>query len=403
MAGPNGTFSNIQWYLAHARNTVHCVARTPHAVTAEEFAGIVRKVAAAAPQLLWQERLDPDRHVPAAPDDPGTLAEHREVPDLDGALPALLGDLETDFPGRDGPAFRARCLTAPGPDAQGFRSALAFESTHAIMEGGDIADILRGRGTERAGRTEVPGHLPARTRAFVAAAAPVLAPLHLLASVLERKKSADFGFAVMRLDRAGLRAAAARHGVSQQALLFALTLWALGDRVQHGRRVLMAFTTLPARRVRIASDDYLNVHIHEERLRHRGEGFDDYLATVADAIAASKAMPLATNALFSRILDVHRWLRPRLPGLYRHGFFGYVPQDIILSLMPPLGAARGFPALEGAEISAGSMTGTGPSAVFATGPAAVTLTLWAEPAMRARMPALAALAGAEGIAAEQLV
>lgn len=396
---PFRPFSNVQWYLAHSGNRVHLICACPDVIAPADFHAMVARALRLAPQLGWHESLERDGHFLTGATPPDTVAEYNDLHQPGLALGALEAALALPLANTGRPAFRARCLAAAAPDARGTRAVVVFEATHGVTEGGDIAALLRGRGAEHEARPIVDVHLRPLQRLAIALMLPLLWLGFLIAARVPRKASGGFRFARVALDRANVAAAARRLGVSQRALLFGLVLHATRHDPARRRRLNLAYSTLPKARAHLHDDGFLNVRMDEFRLRTEATAAATIRATAA-AIAARGPTPIFVQAWQSAVLGWHRRAWRLAPWLYRGGFFGYSPYDLVLSLVPPLRPGPAWGALQRATCFAGSNSGTTPNCIFAVGPERVTLTLWADPAMLSRVGGLVGQAEALGIGAE---
>ena len=383
-------FSNIQWYLAHANNTVHFIAASSHEISRSEFGCLLGKVLAAAPQLCQYESVAAQGHEPAEV----SIEEISSVIESDQPVPVLdevLAQLGPSFADTDKPTIRASLFTSPTPNQENYRSIVVIESTHAVMEGGDIADLLRGRTSDHGTRPVVNRQPSAGAMGIIRVIALPLALMHLFIAKLEKKDRQAFRHASIRLARADIKAAARRLGVSQQALLFALVLFATRPDPERTGRLRVGYSTLPAERSRIADDEYLNLRMQEVSFV-ADTNFTAFVKSVHTKIESTKDTPYFTMALYNHLIGVHRRLHAVAPIFYRGNFFGYSPTDWVLSMLPPLMPVRKFDMLKRSTIFAGSNTGTARNCIFCMGPDWVTLNFWADGQTLTRLTQLESLA-----------
>ncbi len=387
-------FTGLQYYLAHARNTVHVVVDLPRAVTEESFLQLVGDVVEAAPQLMWRESLQDNGHDCDATGDWHTQCAFQEYDNAQIAARDLSHRLGHPLHDTGKPAFRALCQIIPSPN--GPQSRIVFQTTHALMEGGDVADLLRGRDAIRSERSTISARIPVLARLGVWLVIPLLWVINLSMAAFEKTDRADFAMARILLDRTDLKRVAKGIGISQRDLLFALTTH---HRKPGKKGIFAAYSNRPAARVHLCDDEYLTVRMDEVRIP-KSDAFETYAKDLATTLKARGPSPLFTQMWYRRITQVHRWLHPRAPWLYPRQLFGFAPYDVILSLLPPVRVGRNFPLLAGSRIFAGSNTGTAESCIFAMGPKELTISLWSGAERESHVAAIRARAAELGIDAD---
>lgn len=390
-------FTNMQWYLSHAGNTVHLVAFLDRTVPRAEFAALVNSCFDHFPALGLGEDRAAERFTP--PGDPrraDSVWQHRVVPALGHDPTGVLSPEGDLFDRSDRPAFRARCDTLADDSPGAPRTRLHFVASHSLVEGADLAAALRGRTDRRGRRPQAPNGLSRFAGAGLALAAPVLAVLHAGMAKTERRKPGDFHFACVEMDRADLAAAAERHGLSKRALLFAMALFTLAGPRPRRRALRVAYSKLPARQAHLEDDAWLSVRMQTMSARP-GNDFDAFAQALATALKRQNETEVLSQFLANRVLRVHRRIASILPWVYRGPFFGFSPYDMVLSLVPPIAPGGAFSALGEARLFGGSYTGTVPSVVYLCDARRVTWTCWLERAQADRLDDLARLAEAEGI------
>lgn len=389
-------FSALQYYLAHAQNRVHLMIGVPRAVSTAELLDLVAEVVAAAPQLRWRESLVQGGHSP----DPDTrieaLIDHQGAVTAAAGRAALVDCLSQPLHDTGKPAFRVVCRSAPEPDPDGVQCWILFQTTHALMEGGDIASILRGRGSVHDARRVVDGGLGVFKRLAAAVLPAFFYGLHMLAAATEKRDPAGFAFLTETLDRADLCVVARRLGVSQRALVFGLVTHALLAEAGKKRSVSLTYSTLPTERARLSDDEFLNLRMDDLRLR-LGADVEADIRTTANALDARGPSPIFAQTWQRKLTRWHRSVHQRCPGLYPRRFFGFAPYDMVLSMVPPVDPGRFSPLLTRARVFAGSNTGSVPTCVMVPTRETVSLTLWASPVMQARFDRLRMAAETLGI------
>lgn len=392
-------FSATQYYLAHAKNSVHLVLACPQEVSEPAFRAFVARLIEDAPQLGWRESLIDSAHVTDAPvllDEIIDYARHPLQQTGFAEIDRVLSEPLTDT-GR--PAFRAFCRTAPRADWRGVRSWIALQTTHALMEGGDVTSILRGRGSVHLERPLVDANLSAAIRLGLPLMMPFLWLFHVLASRSVRLRPQQCSFERVALDRKSLTRAARRLGVGQRALLFGLVTHALLYDPERKRPLSLAYSILPRERVRLYDDEFLNVRIDEFRLRAEDD-LEAHIKAMAQALIERGPSPMFSQAWQRRLTGVHKHVHRAWPWLYPKTFFDYTPYDLVLSMLEPVRPERYEPFLGGAHAFAGSNTGASPACIFVPARHEFTLNFWAAPETRERLPRLLEAAGALDIGVE---
>ena len=220
--------------------------------------------------------------------------------------------------------------------------------------------------------------------------------LHLLTARFEKKTRSDFGFARLSFDRADIRRVARDLGISQRDLAFALVSHHRGQIPNPKKKLFTAFTSLPAKRVRLCDDEFLEVRVDDCHIPTSRDP-KVYAHALAATLGKQNRHGLFVQTWHRRLNQVHRWLHPRAPWIYPRALFGYAPYDVVMSMLPPIVAGRAFTMLSGARVFAGSDTGTAESCIFAVSDTEVTVTLWSGPHRAAHVNGIAATATAFGV------
>lgn len=373
-------FSAIQYYLAHARNTVHAMADLPHTVSKDAFMALVADILSSAPQLLWRESLRDHGHYKTTDADWATQCAC-SAPESEAAAAAELhAFLSAPLHDTGKPAFRALCQTLP--DGQGPTTRIVLCTTHALMEGGDVADLLRGRRSDHSDRRVSEANLSLGARLGAVMVAALLWPLHLLTARFETKDRNVFAFTALQFNRDDVRRVAQSLQMGQRDLVFALCSHHRGRVPTNKAKLHAAYSSRPAARVRLCDDEILSVRIDEINVPHSGD-FATFAAGIRDALARRGSEPMFVQTWQRRLNQVHRFLYPRAPWLYPKQLFGFAPYDVILSLLPPVQTTG--ETLNQAVIYAGSDTGTAESCIFAATARSLTVTLWSGPDRRAHL------------------
>ncbi|HUV31967.1 MAG TPA: hypothetical protein VMW31_00220, partial [Devosiaceae bacterium] len=210
LCDPLSGFTNFQWFVFRARNTVFYSAYSAHRYDAETLAALVGHIVSLAPQLTHGFiGARPGEPLPAHLVDAVTsIAQVDGFEDFPEA--ALTPGLDIyDRP--DLPLFRVEAaVRRDGPDGEGRQSAILVRSSHAVMEGSDSALLNRsrysGHGVSEPPAVRVPWYEKAGYRAIAA----FMAPLHLVAAHFLSPGETDFRFMTALCDRNAVRIAASR-------------------------------------------------------------------------------------------------------------------------------------------------------------------------------------------------
>lgn len=372
---PDRPFSGIQFYMANTGMTVHVLLDQVAPMPRSSLNEVIARVLAQAPQLAWRERPSAGGYVTRVetPDPASVLVDLSANAGV--SLPAALdAALRAPLTEGDKPSFQV--LWQPGGD-DGVPPLLCFHTTHGILEGADVAGILRGRSSEREKRDTDDLALPAGKRFWASVLVPFVWVLHLLIARFETRDSADFGYRRLTMDRPSVKAAAERLGISQRALLFALVSETYRRVRKPGKPLSVIYSTLPTKRARLVDDEYMNVRTDEVQLKPRAT-LVEYAGHVDQVLKARGPNPLFLATLQRKLLRLHRWVHARAPWIFPRKFFGFSPQDLILSMIPPVNPARFDRHLAGATLYAGSNTGTASNCIFVPSDRAVGLTFYTD-------------------------
>lgn len=370
-------FTGLQFYLAHARNTVHAVLLVEEEVTDDIFADLVRSVLELAPQLQWEESTVDGCYRPAQTIE--EIVQSCQVEyfttqnDADTAFDKLLHAPLAD---RGLASFQACCQKIRGDDGQ-VRSRLVFHTTHGIMEGGDVANILRGRLTSRSERPIDDSDMQLLGRIMSSAVVPLMWVAHMTMAWAERRVPSDFGYVRFAIDRSALKMACTELGVDQRSLLFAIVSEAYRRQRRPNKPLLTLYSTLPAKRSRLIDDEYLNVRTDEVTFKPK-DNLHDYITHVKEMVASRGKSPMFVATCQRKLLRIHMAVHRRFPRVYPRQFFGFAPQHLVLSMIPPVRTGHLSAALEDAVVLAGSNTGTATSCIFVPSARTIGLCFWTD-------------------------
>ncbi len=338
VSDPLALFTDFQWFLYRARNTVYFTSFSDQSFDKERLMSMVAMMVSLAPQLTHGFK----GATPGAP-----LPEHlleaitsvEEVDSFDAYPDASLSPALELFDDEKMPLFRVRAFVRrDGPDEQGRSSMILVQSAHAMMEGADSAMLTRSHSAARApGASELAASVPWRQRLTVGLAGALSAPLHLLMGQIMAPKTAQMHFSTLVFPRARMRRVADKLGVAQRSLMFALVLYALnkGGTGFSDKKIRTAYTTLDDDRTR-KGDDYFRVRVIDASFAVESD-LETFIKAVDAEINAIEAkdtahMQLVINAIFT----THRFLSRFLPFLYTQRFFRFNNDyHAVLTLVPP--------------------------------------------------------------------
>ncbi len=333
---PLAEFTNFQWFVYQARNTVFYFSYSAERFDEEALSRLVTRIVSLAPQLTHGfVGARPGEALPQAMIDAITWI--REVEDFDAFPEAMLRPGLDIYETTHLPLFRVEAaVRRSGADGAGRRTAILVRSSHAVMEGSDSALLNRsqfsGHGGLNAGATHVPGLEKLSYRAIAA----VMAPFHLVAAHFLSPAKKDFEFATQLFDRQDLRAVAASLGVRQRSVMFALVLYAIfRDAKRPGKKVHIAYTTLTEKR-RDADDDFFRVRALDAS--HRIDAsLADFVRRVDATLDRVEAKNIGRRQfVLNAMFGAHRFIARLLPFAYNQRFFRYSgPYDAVLTLVPP--------------------------------------------------------------------
>jgi len=332
---PHALFTDFQWFLYRARNTVYFAAYANVRFDYPQLLELVHDIVGLAPQLTHGfEGAKPGLPLPRA-----LLEAVTDIQAVDAFedCPDTLIDAGSEiFDRSDLPLFRVRALVRKdGPDRQGRAAMILVRTSHALMEGADSALLSRSLNSGHPPLLGVKTKAPMHRRVTHVLVAALMAPIHLLMAHCLSPPAQDTGFRSLVFDRARIRRLAKQLGVRQRALMFGLVMFAMQGANAPNRKIKTIYTSLDTKRVD-TEDDFF-------RLRSISASFDfdpdlaSFINTVDRRIGEVEAvdtsnMQLTLNAMFK----VHRFLAGVVPFLYGDRFFRYNGgYDFALTLAPP--------------------------------------------------------------------
>lgn len=336
---PQALFTDFQWFLYEARDTVFFTAFSRLSFTPDSLASLVADMVALAPQLthgfVGARPGQPfPRHVLEA------ITSVEEVDEFDGLPDRWIGKSADIFDRDDLPLFRVSVLVRRGgPDAQGRAALLQVRSSHAVLEGSDSALLTRsasashGIMSDKSNKVGLLARIQGKLKAWAMTATYVT-----LANLLAPPEK-PWGFKTLALKRHRLRLLANRLGVRQRSLMFALVTHALNgegpDKHMSKRVIGAAYTMLDGKR-HDADDDFFRVRALEARFRVLDD-FVEYVRVVDSTVDSIEQKDITKfqvmmNAMFKTLRGLNR-LAPFLPGRRFWRFNGGL--HVVLTLVPP--------------------------------------------------------------------
>ena len=350
-------FSNLQWYLHHSRNTVYLAAESNLEFTENDLHNIADLFMHFAPQLQCNVAPGENEHV-AIGTQTESICKFELTDDLYQSLAETLDRHERIYSDPELPNFRAYGFRLRKPEKDKARSIYVCCSSHALMEGSESARIVRARqSVHQAGQAEV--DLGFFQQTSITAAGFLLAPFHLIASAFNRPKENVGYWAVIDIERKGIKKLARQYDVRQRSVLFSLPLFGLymSDRVSNPtgkKKQLISYSTLPDTKTTL-EDTALNLRMQVGSIP-TAKDFETHVRNNSKVLDKEDTTEVYSQAFYNSVLGVHRLLHKIFPFFYGKRFFTYIPYDFVLSLLPPHIAAGPFRRLFDSSIFCGSYT-----------------------------------------------
>ena len=340
-----------------------------------EFQELVGRIIEYGPSVGWKEDRNQQELVRIPDLDIITICQFHQSDTLSISLNEIDEGLAQSFSPDDRAHFRAKCFTAAKPNADGVCTWLVFETSHAISEGSDISKLLRRLSDDNFARKP---KATARVRVGEIAAlcmVPFLGPLHLVAAWAWKPRRSDFTFARISLNKGDVMQASRRLGIGKRALFFGLLTHALLPDHLGSKKSHVAYSTLPPERMKLDSENYLNVKIDE--VKYQGSlDLETHLLGMQKELEQRKPSKTFVHIWQNKLQGLHRWLFKKVPFLYPKHFFDFAPYDLLLSLLPPIRPAKSWANLPDTTVFAGSNTGAYPACIIAIGDNDISLNFW---------------------------
>ena len=325
---PEALFSDLQWFVYRARNTVYFTSFSKQQYDKEALMDMVAKMVTLAPQLTFgYEGARPG--MPLTEKQLETITDVEIVDSFDGYPDAYLSPAQDLFEYENTPLFRVKALVRrDGPDEEGRASVILVRSAHAMLEGADSALLTRSQRTGFSPGTTAGHHTPLGRKLFAGLIIGLGTLIHLIVANLMAPKMVDMGFATLALKRAQLRRIAESFGVRQRSLMFAVVMYAL-NQAKDGfgaEKIASAYTGLDDDRSR-KGDDYFRVRTLRTEFAF-SEDFATFVRNVDKKIDEIESRDSSKEQLAMNLLmKSHRVLSRVLPFLYTERFLPLLGQD----------------------------------------------------------------------------
>jgi hypothetical protein len=336
---PQALFTDFQWFLYEARDTVFFTAFSQQSFDQDKIANLVAEMVALAPQLthgFFGAR--PGQPFPKHLLDAITSVEL--VDEFDGYPDKWIGKSEDIFARGDLPLFRVQAaVNRNGPDENGVVSMMQVRSSHALLEGSDSALLTRSQSASHGVMSDRGNRLGFLKRMTGALGAWSMATIYLVLANLLAPEEKPWGFRTLALSRHRLRRLANRLGVRQRSLYFALVTHALNgdgpERHMSHKAIGAAYTMLDGNR-NDADDDFFRVRALEAKFQVLDD-FVAYVRAVDDTVGKIEQKDITKfqvmiNSLFATLRTLNR-VTKRLPGRRFWRYNGGI--HIVLTLVPP--------------------------------------------------------------------
>ncbi len=336
---PQALFTDFQWFLYEARDTVFFTAFSTLSFSKDELSRLVAEMVALAPQLSHG-------FVGARPGQPfpqhllDAITNVVEVDDFDGYPDRWLSKSPDIFDRDDLPLFRVEAIVRRGgPDAEGRASLIQVRSSHAVLEGSDSALLTRSANASHGIMNDKTNKVGFGARLKGTLRGWGMTFMYVTLANLLAPPEKPWGFKTLALKRHRLRLLANRLGVRQRSLMFALVTHALngeGDQRHMSKKVIgAAYTMLDGKR-HDADDEFFRVRALEAKFQVLDD-FVEYVRKVDSTVDQIEQKDITKfqvmmNSMFKALRALNRAL-PFLPGRRFWRFNGGV--HIVLTLVPP--------------------------------------------------------------------
>jgi hypothetical protein len=336
---PRALFTNFQWFLYEARDTVFFTAFSKLSFDKDSIGNLVASMVSLAPQLthgFWG--ADPGQ--PFAKHILDAITHIEMVDEFDGYPDKWLSKSQDIFAHPDLPLFRVMAAVRKGgPDAEGRSSVIQVRASHSLLEGSDSALLTRSQSASHGVMSNQSNKIPFWNRFVASARGMSLTLTYVLLGNLLATKEKPWGFKTLAIKRHRLRLLANRLGVRQRSLYFALVTHALngeGKEKYFSEKVVgAAYTMLDGNR-NASDDNFFRVRALQAKFNW-SEDFIDYVRAVDDTVDKIEKTDITkfqvmAMTMFKTIRALTRAL-PFLPGKRFWRFNNFI--HVVLTLVPP--------------------------------------------------------------------
>jgi len=336
---PQALFTDFQWFLYEARDTVFFTAFSKLAFDKDIIANLVAEMVSLAPQLShgFYGAL-PGQPFPKHLLDAVTSVEY--VDEFDGYPDKWLSKSQDIFAQKDLPLFRVMAAVRKGgPDAQGRASVIQIRSSHALLEGSDSALLTRSQSAAHGVMSDKGNKLPLWNRMMYSLRGLALTLTYIIMGNLLATSEKPWGFKTLAIERHRLRLLANRLGVRQRSLYFALVTHGLngdGEKKYFSEKVVAAAYTMLDGERNASDDDFFRVRALEAKFAWN-ENFVEYVRSIDDTVDKIEKkdvtkFQLMATMMFRTLRTLNR-VMPFLPGKRFWRFNNMI--HVVLTLVPP--------------------------------------------------------------------
>lgn len=374
---PTSILADAQWFLYAARDTVfyHCFTR--RTFDDQSVKAVIGEMVELAPQLTYAYKgSHPGQPFTDAELD--IIADVVEVDSFEG-MPENITTASQDLFARDDlPLLRVTAYNLKGgPDAEGRASLVTIRSSHALLEGSDSALLTRsqnsGHGAMSEGNSRLGFWANLKLNLQAGSAVAMVAVLANLFAPPQPKS----GFRLFALDRQRIRRLAARLGVGQRALCYALATYVLngtGPQKLLGDKSFRLIYTLLETGGDVQADDFFRARGVITKYTWK-EDFVEYVRGVQETMTRAEAKEVGGFMAFMfRMMTIQRRWARRIPALFGTKYWRFsLGVPVGMTMVPPHRAtgALGKDVIE--PIYCGAWHPGGNGAIFCPGRKYITL------------------------------
>ena len=336
---PQALFTDFQWFLYEAKDTVFFTAFTTTSFDKDSIGNLVADMVTLAPQLTHG-------FVGAKPGQPfpkhllDAITHVELVDDFDGYPDKWISKSTDIFDRDDLPLFRVMAaVRRGGPDAEGRASIIQVRSSHALLEGSDSALLTRSQSASHGVMSNKDNKVSLGSKISNTLKGWSMTWTYVILANLFAPKEQPWGFKTLALKRHRLRLLANKLGVRQRSLYFALVTHALNgdgpDKHMSKKVIGAAYTMLDGKRLE-TDDDFFRVRALQAKFKVLDD-FVEYARMIDDTVAGIEQKDLSKFqsvmlGMFSMLRRLNA-LSKKLPGKRFWRFNGGM--HIVLTLVPP--------------------------------------------------------------------